>query len=243
MKHTLKYISLLILMVACAWQLQAQVAVNSTGNAPDASAMLEVTSTAKGFLTPRMTKAQRDLISSPATGLLIYQTDNMPGFHFFDGSNWKSLGGGNIEPRAMINGAAPSALNLLYSGPSRTDADNTEGYQFVSDEGYYIDITVKGTLGESWIWYSNDDCTGTAYAEPKFYGPGATFASPEDGSLFYVDQAATLTNATAMSRYIVSSNTCQVFDNTQDYYPLTANNSTTTGINLSSTTVYNVTFQ
>lgn len=55
---------------------------------PDASSILDLTSTAKGFLPPRMTKAQRDLISSPATGLTIFQTDNTPGLRVYNGTNW-----------------------------------------------------------------------------------------------------------------------------------------------------------
>src|SRR5262245_51233812 len=55
---------------------------------PDASSIMEMKSTTKGMLTPRMTKAQRDAIVSPATGLMIYQTNNTPGFFYFDGSGW-----------------------------------------------------------------------------------------------------------------------------------------------------------
>lgn len=55
---------------------------------PDASALVDITSTTKGFLPPRMTKTQRDAISSPATGLVVYQTDNTPGLRIFNGSSW-----------------------------------------------------------------------------------------------------------------------------------------------------------
>jgi hypothetical protein len=48
------------------------VAIND--NTPDGSAQLEVTSTSRGFLPPRMTTTQRDAISSPAAGLVIYNT-------------------------------------------------------------------------------------------------------------------------------------------------------------------------
>lgn len=54
----------------------------------DPSAQLEITSTTKGLLLPRMTKAQRNLISSPVAGLAIYQTDNTPGLRVYNGVNW-----------------------------------------------------------------------------------------------------------------------------------------------------------
>lgn len=65
------------------------VAINTDGSAPDASAMLDVKSTAKGFLAPRMTTAQRTAITTPATGLTVYQTDGNKGFYFYDGSAWQ----------------------------------------------------------------------------------------------------------------------------------------------------------
>lgn len=54
----------------------------------DASALLNVSSTTKGALLPRMTKTQRNAIASPATGLMIYQTDNTPGLRVYNGTNW-----------------------------------------------------------------------------------------------------------------------------------------------------------
>jgi len=54
----------------------AQVAINTDGALPDNSAMLDVKSTTKGMLVPSMTATQRDAIANPATGLLIFCTDN-----------------------------------------------------------------------------------------------------------------------------------------------------------------------
>ncbi|MGZ4080526.1 MAG: hypothetical protein ACXVOH_03565 [Bacteroidia bacterium] len=48
------------------------VAINENHNSANATAMLDVSSTTKGMLVPRMTTTQRDAISTPATGLLIY---------------------------------------------------------------------------------------------------------------------------------------------------------------------------
>jgi hypothetical protein len=59
------------------------------GGTPNtACAQVEIQSTTKGLLLPRMTKAQRDAISSPVAGLAIYQTDNTPGLRVYNGVNW-----------------------------------------------------------------------------------------------------------------------------------------------------------
>jgi hypothetical protein len=56
--------------------------------APDASAILEVSSTSQGFLFPRMSEAQRGAITSPATGLLVYQTDGDEGIYIKKSFGW-----------------------------------------------------------------------------------------------------------------------------------------------------------
>src|SRR5688572_30916768 len=73
--------------------LKAQnVGINGDGSTPDASAMLHVKSSDKGLLIPSMSAAQRSAIVSPATGLLVYQTDGATGFYYNSGSpaapNW-----------------------------------------------------------------------------------------------------------------------------------------------------------
>ena len=65
----------------------AQVAVNTSGNDPDASAMLDISSTSKGILIPRTTIGN---VSSPATGLLIYDT-SLESLMFYDGASWVTL--------------------------------------------------------------------------------------------------------------------------------------------------------
>ncbi len=74
------------------------------------SAQLEVKSTTKGFLAPRMTKTQRDAILSPAQGLLIFQTNNTPGFYYYDGS-WKQVSP-NSANKTLSNLTSPTAINL-----------------------------------------------------------------------------------------------------------------------------------
>lgn len=68
------------------------VGINETAESPDPSAMLDVKSLDKGILVPRMTLEQRDLIGSPAQGLLIYQTDGEAGYYYFKGVAWTRIG-------------------------------------------------------------------------------------------------------------------------------------------------------
>lgn len=59
---------------------------------PDQSAILDLSSTNKGLLMPRVTLQQRNGIQNPANGLIVYQTDVLSGFYFYDGKEWKSVG-------------------------------------------------------------------------------------------------------------------------------------------------------
>jgi hypothetical protein len=68
-------------------QVNAQASLGAT--TPDNSAMLDIVSTSKGLLIPRMGLANRP--ATPATGLLIYQTDNTPGFYYYNGSAWVAV--------------------------------------------------------------------------------------------------------------------------------------------------------
>jgi len=52
------------------------------------SALLEVKSTTKGFLPPRMTNAQRTSISAPAVGLMVYCTDATEGLYIYKSTGW-----------------------------------------------------------------------------------------------------------------------------------------------------------
>ncbi len=69
------------------------VGINADGSAANASAMLDVSSTTKGFLPPRMTEAQRATITSPAQGLMIYCTDCGPYGkpQFYNGTTWTNI--------------------------------------------------------------------------------------------------------------------------------------------------------
>jgi hypothetical protein len=65
----------------------SQVAINLDGASPDASAMLDIKSTGKGLLIPRMTTAQRLAISPVAEGLMVYDND-LKAFMFYQSGSW-----------------------------------------------------------------------------------------------------------------------------------------------------------
>ena len=86
----MKKITLTALMLFTALGY-AQVGINT--NNPDASSALEIESTTGGILIPRLTQTQRDAIDAPATGLMIYQTNQTAGFYFYDGAAWTKING------------------------------------------------------------------------------------------------------------------------------------------------------
>ncbi len=73
------------------------VAINDDGTDPHTSAIIDVSSTTKGMLVPRMTTEQRNLISPLPPGLLLYDTD-LDAFVFYMGSSWLQLS--SLEPGA-----------------------------------------------------------------------------------------------------------------------------------------------
>ncbi len=112
-----KIFTLVITLYIIIGNLHAQTnTFPATGSAgvgtttPEASSALEIKSTTKGLLIPRMTKAQRDAIASPAVGLMIYQTNSTPGFYYFSGSSWAAVSPKGVN-RALSNLTAPTAIN------------------------------------------------------------------------------------------------------------------------------------
>ena len=92
------------------------VAVNQNGAAAHSSAMFDITSTSKGILIPRLTTNQRTTIPSPATGLLVYDTD-INSFMFYNGAAWTFLApaaapGGN-EWKVLGNAGTDPTIDFL----------------------------------------------------------------------------------------------------------------------------------
>ena len=112
--------------------LNAQVSVSTTGTTPDPSAMLDVVSTDKGMLIPRMTTAQRTTIATPAIGLMVYDTDT-DDFWFFNGSIWEEIGADNLG-----NHMATQSLDL--SSNDIINAQVVFAEAFVGDGGNLTNV-------------------------------------------------------------------------------------------------------
>ena len=127
----------------------------------DAKAALDITSTTKGLLPPRLTQAQRNSMGTPTVGMLIIQTDNTPGLYQYTATGWASVGAGNYTAESTTATNAPTsavtvnpgATNLLYndngaSNGTVTLGTGTEGQRLViinNDNGYLTVVSSSGT--------------------------------------------------------------------------------------------------
>ena len=108
---------------------------------PHSSAIVDINSV-KGVLLPRMTQAQRDAISAPAGGLLIYQTNGVSGFYYYNGG-WKAVGsaGSDFANKKLSNLTHPTEVNvdLLPGMPAQRNlgsADKTWKNLYLSGDVY-----------------------------------------------------------------------------------------------------------
>jgi hypothetical protein len=93
------YVTLLCLFTNV---LFAQTGIGTT--TPEPSAKLDVSSTNKGFLPPRMTSAQRTAIQSPVAGLMVYQTDGTFGLYYYNGNAWIYIINSLTSVLSVVNG-------------------------------------------------------------------------------------------------------------------------------------------
>ncbi len=115
--------------------VQAQgVGINSIGNPADPSAMLDISSSNKGVLIPRLTTAERDAILNPAHGLIIYNltTDCL---NYYNGQIWFTMCGNCIPPAPP---AAGGNTPLCEGGSLQLTATSVPGatYHWTGQDGF-----------------------------------------------------------------------------------------------------------
>ena len=138
----------------------AQTGIGTT--TPDVSAKLDISSTTKGLLVPRMTATERGAIATPAKGLLIYQTDGEAGFYVNTGTSssivwtrinmdWTRSGNdisytiGNISTTGNLTGG--NANTSTISGFAANVATITGGYNLTAaDNGKIIQSTAATAI-------------------------------------------------------------------------------------------------
>ena len=106
--------------------LNAQVGIGTT--TPNAGAELDIVSTDKGILIPRL---ESNAVGSPAQGMMIYQPSDSS-FYFYRGSQWMKLGGSNFE---LVDADGDTKIKLIEGTNDKIDFQINGAYPFSFEKG------------------------------------------------------------------------------------------------------------
>lgn len=155
---------------------------------PDNSALLHLVSGSKGFLAPSMTMEQRNQIQEPAFGLLIFQTDNTPGFYYYNGSQWIALAGGGAsgsfwnEGGNTLTGASATYIGTLNDYPFGIHTNNQERFKLDASgkAAFSSDFT-----GETLTIGGRAALKETTAPSATVAGFGTLYADEDNNALYY----------------------------------------------------------
>ncbi len=172
-----------LLLITCAWistsyfakaqintSIEMPVSISENPSTPDNSSLLDLQSTSKGVLVPRMTSAERNNIANPATGLLVYDTTTF-NFWFHNGIAWRELGA--APPVA----ASPTTFIEDADGDTRIDTE------YLMDEDK-IRFYINDIEGIRYV-QNSDNSVGIQFpnnSKNVFIGNGAGQSSAYDGT-------------------------------------------------------------
>ncbi len=158
---------LILLFISLPEQAWSQVAINTTGNPANSNSMLDVSSTTKGLLVPRMTSLERNAmesgLSSADKGMLVFDT-TLDFFFYYDGNDFKQVSDGIIDvlqdedgdTKIEVEHSADEDLIRYKVGnteyfvmhPARIDVLNTGRSVFIGeDAGKNDDLNVNQNIG------------------------------------------------------------------------------------------------
>jgi uncharacterized protein (TIGR02145 family) len=156
----MKQLLLLLTILSLIFSTYAQnVGIGTT--TPAASAVLDLNSTTKGFLPPRMTAAQRTAIPSPINGLLVFQTDYPSGLYYFNVGVWSKLS----ETTSYPNGTATPVQTICCQSWMTKNLDvatyrNGDIIPQVTDPTAWAALTTG-----AWCYYNNNPANGAIYGK------------------------------------------------------------------------------
>ena len=187
----------------CPLFAMAQVGIGTSS--PSASAKLQVDATDKGFLPPRValtsTATASNAIASPATGLLVYNTNTAgsspnnvtPGYYFYDGSKWQRLTIQQPDATVSFNQLTPTTGGVTFTPntPANPDyvyvssVDNSKWTYSSSTASYTKSTTQKsvvtGYFTGTYIQGALRVLACTVTADPNGNFASNTFTVPRSG--------------------------------------------------------------
>jgi hypothetical protein len=156
-----------LLITYCNIKAQS-MAVNNDGSNADASAIMDIKSTAKGMLVPRMTQSDKNNITNPATGLIVYQTGpDSTGFYYYSGIQWVWVSSSANTWQLTGNSNTNAATNFIGTTDNNPLVFRTQNTEVMR-------ITSSGVLG---IGTSTPNST-YGYARMELASDG--FGAPTD---------------------------------------------------------------
>ncbi len=215
---------ILVILAGCLIQhsiAQQNVSINSTGALPHASAQLDISSNNKGLLIPRMSSMQRVSISSPASGLLVFD-NTTNSFWFYNGSSWINLAASSTS--WLLGGNIGTNPSTNYIGTN----DNT-GLRFKIN---FSDVGLLATNGNI-FWGLSSGFNNTTGVSNIGMGTNALFANTTGYYNTAIGSNSLVQNNTGFENTAVGATSLQV--NTTGYTNVAVGvqslNSNTTGNN------------